>query len=259
MQNSRIHQIMTALINDKKVIAKDLADKFGVSIETIRRDLTKLEEEGAAHKVYGGAVLAEGRQPSGDAELWKVRSTVNLKSKQTIARQVVALIPENSTIFLDSGTTIHELIPLLKERKNLTIITRSLRNAAELGMCEDLTVYCLGGTVKVDTLINTGFMAQECLQYFSHIDMTILSGDGIIPNSGVVDYGMENFGFKRSLVERSGQVVVAIDHSKFGQTAHCITCPTERIHTIVTDSDAPEHYLSVLRNAGVKVLIAQNY
>ena len=76
---------------------------------------------------------------------------------------------------------------------------------------------------------------------------------------GVVDYGMENFGFKRSLVERSVQVVVAIDHSKFGQTAHCVTCPTERIHTIVTDSDAPEHYLSVLRNAGVKVLIAQNY
>lgn len=257
MQNSRIRQITTALINDKKVNAKALAAQFGVSIETIRRDLTELEDEGIARKVYGGAVLAEDHQPSGEAELWKVRLTENLRAKQAIAKATLGLIEDGATIFLDSGTTLLELVLLLKERKNLTVITRSLRNAAELGMCEALTVYCIGGTVKVDTLINTGFMAQECLNYFSHIDLTILSGDGIIPHEGVVDYGMENFGFKRSLLDRSDRVVVAIDHSKFGQTAHCITCPTERITTLVTDEAAPVQSLQVLQNLGVNVLIAK--
>lgn len=248
---------MTTLLNDKRVVAKDLAARFGVSIETIRRDLSELEQEGLARKVYGGAVLAEDREPTGEAEIWKVRMTENLTSKQLIAKQVADLIPAGATIYLDSGTTVHEVMLLLKERSDLTIVTRSLRNAAELGMCEGLTVYCIGGVVKVDTLVNTGFMATECLGYFSHIDMSILSGDGIIPHEGVVDYGMENYGFKRSLVERSDRVVVAIDHSKFGQTAHCITCPTDRIHTLVTDAAAPVDSVAALRSQGVNVLIAK--
>ena len=257
MQNDRIRQIMTILLQEKKVIAKDLAAHFGVSLESIRRDLSQLEQQGAVRKFYGGAALVEELLPETEAEVFQVRLTEHGAEKQAIARAAAALIADGETVYLDSGTTAAALIPYLKERRGLTVITRSLRNAAQLGMCEDLTVYCLGGAVKVDTLINTGFMAQECLNFFSHIDTAILSGDGLVAQQGVVDFGMENLSFKRSLVERSARVAVVIDGSKFGRTAHCITCPAERIHTLVTDANAPQDSLAALRAQGVNVITAE--
>lgn len=256
MKNDRIRQIMTILLQEKKVVAKDLAARFGVSLESIRRDLSQLERQGTVRKFYGGAALVEDLLPDGEAEVFQVRLTEHGAEKQAIAKAVSDLIRDGETIYLDSGTTAGALLPYLKEHCGLTIITRSLRNAAQLGMCEDLTVYCLGGAVKVDTLINTGFMAQECLNYFSHIDTAILSGDGLVPDQGVVDYGMENYSFKHSIVARSDRVVVAIDSSKLGHTAHCITCPTGHITTLVTDSTAPEEILAQLRDAGVEVIAA---
>lgn len=256
MDNHRIRQIMTILLQEKKVIAKELAVRFGVSLESIRRDLSQLERQGVVRKFYGGAELVEDHLPDGEAAVFQVRLTEHWAEKCAIARVVNELINDGETVYLDSGTTAGALLPYLKERQGLTVITRSLRNAAQLGMCENLTVYCIGGAVKVDTLVNTGFMAQECLQFFSHIDTAILSGDGLAAQ-GVVDFGMENYGFKRSLVERSGRVVVAVDSSKFGRTAHCVTCPTERIHTLVTDGGAPAEAVAMLREKGVTVLKAE--
>ena len=257
MQNDRIRQIMTILLQEKKVIAKDLAAHFGVSLESIRRDLSQLEQQGAVRKFYGGATLVEELLPDGEAEVFQVRLAERGAEKQAIARTAAALIPDGETVYLDSGTTAAALIPYLRERRGLTVITRSLRSAAQLGLCKDLTVYCLGGAVKVDTLTNTGFMAQECLNYFSHIDTVILSGDGLVPQQGVVDFGMENFSFKRSLVQRAGRVVVVIDGSKFGRTAHCVTCPAASITTLVTDKNAPAEALDALRRQGVEVITAE--
>ena len=257
MQNDRIRQIMTILLQEKKVIAKDLATRFGVSLESIRRDLSELERQGAVRKFYGGAALVEDLLPDGEAEVFQVRLTEHGAEKQAIARTAAALIGDGETVYLDSGTTAAALIPYLKERAGLTVITRSLRSAAQLGMCDHLTVYCLGGAVKVDTLTNTGFMAQECLNYFSHIDTVILSGDGLVPAQGVVDFGMENLAFKRSLISRAGRVAVVVDSSKFGRTAHCVTCPTERITTLVTDGGADAQALETLRARGVEVMVAE--
>lgn len=257
MPNNRIRQIMTLLMEEKRVIAKELAARFGVSDESIRRDLSELERQGVVRKIYGGAVLVEEHAPAEEAALWQVRKTEHLAQKQAIARVAAAQIGENATVYLDSGSTLYQLLPLLRQRSGLTVITRSLRNAAVLGMCENLTVYCIGGAVKVDTLVNTGFMAQECLACFSHIDLAILSGDGIIPAQGLVDFGMENMGFKHALVERSDRVMALVDHSKFGRSAHCITCPTPRIHTLVTDSAAPSAAVKDLRQRGVQVLTAE--
>ncbi len=257
MKNDRIRQIMTILLKEKKVMAKDLAERFDVSLESIRRDLSQLELQGAVRKFYGGAALVEELLPDGEAEIFQVRLTERGAEKQAIARAAAALIRDGETVYLDSGTTAASLTPYLKERAGLTVITRSLRIAAQLGMCENLTVYCLGGAVKVDTLTNTGFMAQECLNFFSHIDIAVLSGDGLVPQQGVVDFGMENLAFKRSLVERSGRVAVVIDSSKFGRTAHCLTCPTKRITTLVTDGDVNSKAVETLRVQGVEVIVAQ--
>ena len=117
MQNDRIRQIMTILLQEKKVIAKELASRFGVSLESIRRDLSELERQGTVRKFYGGAALVEDLLPDGEAEVFQVRLTEHGAEKQAIARAVAALIGDGETIYLDSGTTTGALLPLLKERQ----------------------------------------------------------------------------------------------------------------------------------------------
>ena len=148
MQNERMRQIMTLLLREKKVSARELTERFGVSAESVRRDLSALEQQGVVRKVYGGAVLVEEHLPEGDAEVFQVRLTEHWREKQAIARAAAALIQDGDTVFLDSGTTVGALVPLLRQRKALTVITRSLRSAAQLGMCDHLTVYCLGGAER---------------------------------------------------------------------------------------------------------------
>ena len=121
MDNHRIRQIMTILLQEKKVIAKDLASRFGVSLESIRRDLSQLEQQGTVRKFYGGAELVEELLPDGEAEVFQVRLTERGAEKQAIARAAAALIADGETVYLDSGTTAAALIPHLKERAGLTV------------------------------------------------------------------------------------------------------------------------------------------
>ena len=143
----RYHCAILEMRTKLDVLSKDLAVRFGVSLESIRRDLSQLERQGAVRKFYGGAELVEDHLPDGEAAVFQVRLTEHWAEKCAIARQVNALIGDGETIYLDSGTTAGALLPYLKERRGLTVITRSLRNAAQLGMCEHLTVYCIGGAV----------------------------------------------------------------------------------------------------------------
>lgn len=105
MHNDRIRQIMTILLQEKKVIAKDLAARFGVSLESIRRDLSQLEQQGTVRKFYGGATLVEELLPETEAEVFQVRLTEHGAEKQAIARTAAALIADGETVYLDSGTT----------------------------------------------------------------------------------------------------------------------------------------------------------
>ena len=110
MQNDRIRQIMTILLQEKKVIAKDLAVRFGVSLESIRRDLSQLEQQGTVRKFYGGAALVEELLPDGEAEVFQVRLTEHGAQKQAIAR---AGGDTAMGAYTDAGLTLFVMIPMV--------------------------------------------------------------------------------------------------------------------------------------------------
>lgn len=258
MRHDRIQQIKKILLSKKKITNTEICKIFNVSIETVRRDLNSLEKEGVIKKVYGGAVLADDSLLPDAIERWDVRSLENLMGKRAIAKKVAELIPDNCTVMLDTGTTLFEVACQLKNHKNLTVITNSLRIAAELGMCENLTVYSVGGIVKVDTLVTLGFLASEFLSYFSHFDIAVISGDGFIPREGSMEYTTDMAMLKRGVLDKADKVIAAIDHTKIGVPANFINCPTRRIDIFVTDKNEPREDIAYLREQGVNVVIAGN-
>ena len=149
MKNDRTAQIRQILFRDGKVSCNDLVKMFGVTPATIRRDLSELEEEGQIKRTHGGAELLRRRdQEAKEINVvppWSARSVSCIGEKKAIAREIASIIPDNSTVFIDNGTTVFEVAKLLVNHNNLTVISNSLRASEYLGMYPNIQLYFLGG------------------------------------------------------------------------------------------------------------------
>ena len=256
MKNSRIQEMKKLFLNKKQLLNKDLCDIFGVSIETVRRDLNILEQEGFIQKIYGGARLIENTSIPDNIEAWDTRLKKNELFKKSIAERVATLIPDGCTVFLDTGTSVFEVLPLLKDKKNLTVLTNSLRIATEMAQCDSFSVYNIGGLVKRETLTSVGLFAKEFLASFYRIDFAVLSCDGFLPERGTTEYSSEIAEFKQLIMDKTSHIIALADHTKFGITGSCICCPVEKIGTLVTDSLVPAPAVAKLNERGVRVVQA---
>lgn len=260
MKQGRITEIRRMLLQQKRLTCEMLCEHFHVSIATIRRDLDYLEREGTIRRFYGGAELLDRDETPFISEIvptWQTREGMHMAEKQAIAREIAAMVPDACTVYLDSGTSIYEVARLLTQRKNLTIITNSLRTAALLGMCPQLQVYCIGGNIKYDMLTTAGVLANEGLAFFPSIDISVLSADGFIRSWGIRDWSMESALLKKAAADRSKQVIVALDHTKFDIVATSPICQTKQIDAIVTDDRIAPDDLEMLQSSGVQVVVAK--
>lgn len=254
MKNTRIQEMKKLFLSKKQLLNKELCDTFGVSIETVRRDLNILEQEGFIQKVYGGARLVENTSIPATIEDWDTRLKKNELFKKSIAERVATLIPDGCTVFLDTGTSVFEVLPLLQEKKNLTVLTNSLRIASELGLCDSFSVYNIGGLVKRETLTSIGLFAKEFLASFYRIDFAVLSCDGFVPEQGTTEYSSEIAEFKQLVIDKTAHIIAVADHTKFGITGSCVCCPVEKISTLVTDSLVSSSAVHQLNERGVRVV-----
>lgn len=249
-------QIKQILLREGKLINTDLCERFGISMATCRRDLDILEADGLIRRIYGGAVPLQV-QTEEEIPCWERRRQEGLSEKERIALVAAAKIPDNCTVYLDSGTTLYEVAKCLVGRSNLTIITNSLRISSLLGMEKGLQVYCIGGHVKEDLLVTLGMLANESIGLFPHIDVAVFSADGFLPHKGLMEYSMEVALLKKSILSKTGELMAVLDSSKIGKVANVNTCSATEIHTLITDDAAPKNVLDQVREQGIRVLIAE--
>ena len=136
MKNDRTAQIRQILFRDGKVNCNDLAALFNVTNATIRRDLTELDMEGQIRRTHGGAeLISRLDQEAKEINVvppWPTRTNSCRTEKEAIAREISSLIPDNSTIFIDNGTTVFEVAKQLTNHNNLTVISNSLRASVHM-------------------------------------------------------------------------------------------------------------------------------
>lgn len=257
MKYTRVQEIKQLLLHEGRVNTAELSRRFAVSIETIRRDLDILEQEGFIRKVYGGAELNQVRDPADVMDLWSTRSVVSDAEKRRIAARTLDFIPDGSTIVLDSGTTTYRLAGMLHRKKDLTVLTNSVYCAMAVSRNTTHTIYLMGGVLKKDELITTGFLASDFLNSFNKIDLAIIGVDGFSAEEGVSDYSFEMCMIKQRFLKKSEKVIAICDHTKFHSRSSYCSCPIEDIDYLITDAGSDPEILEKVARRGVHVVIAE--
>jgi DeoR/GlpR family transcriptional regulator of sugar metabolism len=233
----------------------ELSQRFGVSEPTIRRDLRCLEEIGLLRRVHGGA---EADLQAGPILPFELRLLQNAQVKQAIGKAASTLIHPGDTILLDSGTTVLEIarhLPRsLLEGGQLTVVTRSLAIASELRRQKQIRLVLLGGLYVHDFDTLVGLQVERALQEM-HVDILFTGVDGIAVDSGLTTDNLSEVGLHRIMAQCANQVVAVTDSSKVGANNLQTILSLDEIHSLITDSGAPEAFLKAVRNRGVQVIV----
>ena len=243
--------ILKMLRSSEQIEIKDLADHFGVSTVTIRRDLREIEETGLIKRVYGGAVA----QDTADAKrqpFFNTRVSDYQEEKAAIAIAAAAYVQEGDVVMLDIGTTCLEVAKQLKHMRGITILTTSLPVLFELADA-DLDVYSLGGKLRGGEMALCGSLALQALKDFC-ITKAFIGVGGITLERGFTDYNRDSADLCAAVVSRAEQVFVVSDSSKFGRNTSSVISGLSSAHTIITDRQAPEAIVAAIRRSGVEVV-----
>ena len=246
----RRREILARLSVDGKVIVSELAKDFDVTEETIRRDLERLDKEGLVSKTYGGAVSKQN--PALDLP-YNIREGVNVLQKQKISDEVSELINDGERIMLDSSSTALYVVKKLKNKKNLTIITNSVKILIELADKPDWTVLSTGGLLKNGALSLTGSSAEKMINSY-HVDTAICSCKGIDTVMGVTDSNEKDSLIKQAMFASAERRILALDSEKFDKKSFVRVCGFRDIDIIVTDSEPAEKWISFCDEKNIELV-----
>ena len=246
----RRREIIARLTADGKVLVSELAKEFGVTEETIRRDLERLDKDGVASKTYGGAV---SKQSAALDLPYNVRESVNVEQKQQLAEKLAMLIRDGDRLMVDSSSTALYVIKRIKSKKNLTIITNSVKILLELADKQDWTVLSTGGVLKKGALSLTGSSAEKMINSY-HVDTAICSCKGIDISLGITDSNENDCLIKQAMLGSAERRILAVDGEKFDKKSFVKVCDIQQIDAIVTDCEPSEKWLSFCRDCDVDIV-----
>lgn len=253
MKSIRQKYIRETLERDHMVKTAEIAQKLGVTVETVRRDFDSLEKQGALRKTYGGAVL-QGESFNFLSPL-ELRRGQDSKAKAAMAACASVYVADNSIIALDAGSTIFALCPYLQRRKGLVILCNDAHAALELVAKSDARVYLMGGFLTKDGT-SSGTYAKDFLSSIANVDLFFCSTDGANPEDGLTS-DEEGINTLKKLYLKSAKTSIAlIDHSKFRKKGFYKFCDFRDLDRIITDRETPEEILEQLRQFHVDVEIA---
>ncbi|WP_138418067.1 DeoR/GlpR family DNA-binding transcription regulator [Aquibacillus sediminis] len=250
LKTKRLEMIQDYINERGTVSLDDLVNQFGVSKNTIRRDVQDLIDGGDFKKVYGGVAVDKPNStiPYGDR---KIR---NYEVKKQIGQAAANFVEDGDIIFIDSGTTTVEMVEFIKD-KELTIITNNIDFVIKALPYENLNVFSTGGMVERKTNSFTSADNDEMITSYN-ITKAFLASTGISIKNGVTNSLPLESGLKRSVVERSAENFLLVDHSKFNKAALTTYCDIKQIDYIVTN-EIPNEYINYSNKNKIKVVVTE--
>ena len=227
----------------------DLAEQFGVTASTIRRDLGQLTAEGLLARTYGGAIAVH---PHPESSL-RQRAVEDYEVKRLIAKWAASQVKPGETILLDAGTTVGAMSEFLREIETLTVVTAGLTALVALADADHVRVECLGGTLRHRSQGFVGPLAEANLARLS-FDRAFLGADSVTADRGICEAELEQTRLKELMMERAGDVYVLAHAAKLGQRLFHAWAPMPSGVTLVTDSSASAEQIAPFEQAGIDVV-----
>ncbi len=223
----------------------ELCGHFGVSMNTVRRDIAELLKRGAVEKVYGGV----SAKRAGALTPYPVRHIRNETGKKRVGQSAAELVRDDDVIFIDSGTTTLHMVEGLRDRRNLTIVTHSLLVISEASQIADIKVIVLPGQLFRDTGSFTGADTADFLSRYN-IDTAFMATSGISAQGGVTNSSPLELEIKRMALRQSKDAVLLMDKTKFGHCGLLTYAPLKAFSRVVTDETPEETWRELLASAG---------
>lgn len=254
MIHSKRHGEILRLLGDLGTVTiADLAERLNVSLETVRRDVKPLTDDGVVVKMHGAIGLPS---MTGEAPFER-RMRENAEAKKAIAHTVAGTIRDGESIMLDTGTTTSFLARELLGHRRLTVVTNSSDIARTLATVNGNKVYMAGGELRSDSGAAFGASAIEFASRFSVIHAVISAG-AIGAENGVMDHDLAEAEFARMVLSRGQRSVVITDHTKFGRHGLVGVCNFSGFSELATDVPPDSDIAEALATAGTRLIVAEH-
>jgi DeoR family fructose operon transcriptional repressor len=247
----RRQEIALVVRQDGRGDVAHLAERFEVTPETIRRDLSDLERRHVLRRVHGGAIPIERfRTEPGVDE----KATWMAREKAQIAAAALSFVPERGTVLLDAGTTTLALAQIFPDR-DLTVFTNALPVGNELAVRRNLQLYVIGGRVRGRTLAHVDDWALRQLADL-RVDVGFIGTNGLTAARGLSTPDPAEAAVKRAMCLAARNLIVLADHTKVGEEDAVRFASIDQVDVLVTDSGLPEEDREILRGAGLELVLA---
>ncbi len=231
---------------------EEIADRFGVSRETVRRDLARLDDAGLLRRVHGGAVVPRlSNEPP-----FQERQMLNMEAKRRIGLAAAALFEPGDSVMIDTGSTTEQFAMALAAKTDITVITNSNRIAMAISAGPGKNrIFVLGGAFHTETGQILGSLCIEQLANFS-VDHAVLGVGALSADGCLMDYDVDEAALARAMIARAQTVTILADHSKFDRRALITICQLETVTKLVTDLAPCGAFADMLAASRVAAIVA---
>ena len=248
-QSFRQPEIVEIARREGKVTVEGLAERFGVTLQTIRRDLTELADAGRLERVHGGAI-----PPSGTSNIgYEDRRGLNAEAKHAIARACAKAIPEGASVFLNIGTSTEAVAGELLRHRNLLVVTNNMNVANILAQNPDCEVIVTGGTLRRSDGGLVGSLTMQTIRQFK-FDVAVIGCSALDQDGDILDYDIQEVGVSQTIIQQSRKTFLVADHSKFQRSAPARIASLSDIEIFFTDRLLPTGLATRCRDWGTEVV-----
>lgn len=250
--NPRQSDLLDAVRSAGSLSVEALAERFGVTLQTVRRDVKLLAEAGLLARFHGGV-----RLPSSTTEniAYRQRQALHAEGKLRIARAIAARVPNGCSLFLNLGTTTEAVAQALLQHQGLRVITNNLNVAALLADNPGFEILVTGGLVRHR---DRGLMGEATVDFIRQfrVDIGLIGISGIEADGSLRDFDYREVQVARAIIQQSREVWLAADQSKFNRPAMVELARLDQIDLLFTDAPPPDPFPHLLAEAGVQLEIA---
>jgi DeoR family glycerol-3-phosphate regulon repressor len=233
------------------VTIEDLALRFRMTPQTLRRDINRLAAKGILRRYHGGA----GMVTSVENVAYSDRQVLCQREKQAIAKLVARNIPNKASIFINIGTTTEEVAKALCRHDHLRVITNNLQVASILSGNENFEVIVTGGVVRSR---DRGIIGEATIDFINQfkVDYGIIGISGVDHDGTLLDFDYREVRAARAIIDNSRRVFLVADHTKFGRNAMVRLGSIGEVDVLFTDRKPPQSLVNVLARDEVELFIA---
>jgi DeoR family glycerol-3-phosphate regulon repressor len=245
----RHNRIVEEAKRDGRVMVEDLATRFAVSPQTIRKDLTDLCDAGVLKRTHGGAIF-----PSGVENMeYESRRQIARAEKEAIGRAAAALIPNNASLFINIGTTTEAVGRALTDHHGLMVITNNINVANRMRVFPSLEVVIAGGTVRTSDGGIVGEAAVDFINQFK-VDYAVIGVSAIDDDGTLLDYDFREVKVAQAIMANARHVILVSDSTKFDRTAPVRIAHIGEVDTFITDRVPSDAFRAICSESEVTLV-----